>query len=48
MGAAEAGHLLGQALLLQQRTNEARAILEKALETSQRIGDPRVQQISDN
>jgi hypothetical protein len=42
-GAAEAGHLLGQALLLQNRKHEARAILNKTCDTRRRIGDPRVE-----
>ncbi len=43
-GAAEAGHLLGQALAVQQRAREARAILKKTLALRRRIDDPKVQQ----
>jgi hypothetical protein len=39
-GAAEAGHLLGQALAAQQRPKEARPILETALALRCRLGDP--------
>jgi hypothetical protein len=39
-GAAQAGHLLGQALLWQARPGEARAILQEALELRRRIGHP--------
>jgi len=42
-GAAEAGHLLGQALAMQQRAKEARAVLEEALELRWRLGDPRAE-----
>jgi tetratricopeptide (TPR) repeat protein len=40
-GAAEAGHLLGRSLLVQNRPEEARRILDKVLSRRQRIGDPR-------
>jgi len=39
-GAAQAGHLLGQALLALARWREARAILKKTLDLRDRIGDP--------
>lgn len=38
-GAAAAGHLLGQALAMQGRTNEARAVLEETLELRYSLGD---------
>jgi hypothetical protein len=41
-GAAEAGHLLGQALQLQHKNREARAILDHSLGLRRRIGHPRV------
>jgi hypothetical protein len=40
-GAAEAGHVLGRALAVQQRVPEARAILDKTLGLRRRLGDPR-------
>ncbi len=40
-GAAEAGHLLGQALAAQQRWREALPILQDALALRWRLGDPR-------
>jgi hypothetical protein len=40
-GAAESGHLLGQALALQQRNGEARAVLDETLALRSRLGDPR-------
>jgi hypothetical protein len=40
-GAAEAGHLLGQALALQQRDREARDVLDETLALRSRLGDPR-------
>jgi tetratricopeptide (TPR) repeat protein len=40
-GAAEAGHVLGRALAVQQHTAEARAILDKTLSLRRRLGDPR-------
>jgi hypothetical protein len=43
-GAAEAGHLLGQSLMAQRRFPEARAVLNRALELRQRIGDPKIRQ----
>jgi hypothetical protein len=39
-GAAQAGHLLGQALVVQKRFNEAREFLQKTLALRRRIGDP--------
>jgi hypothetical protein len=39
--AAEAGHLLGQALGLQQRYGEARDVLDETLALRLRLGDPR-------
>jgi hypothetical protein len=42
-GAAEAQHLLGQALARQQRGKEARAVLEEALELRWRLSDPRAE-----
>lgn len=40
-GEAEARHLLGKALTVQQRVREAKEALESALQLRQRIGDPR-------
>ena len=40
-GAAEAGHLLGQALRAQHKIGEARAILDRTLGLRRRLGDPR-------
>jgi hypothetical protein len=40
-GEAEALHLWGRALFAQQRTEQARAALAKALDLARRIGDPR-------
>jgi hypothetical protein len=40
-GEAEARHLLGKALLVQQRRREAQAALETTMELRQHIGDPR-------
>jgi hypothetical protein len=40
-GAAEAGHLLGQALLIQKKIREARAILDHSLALRRRLGHPR-------
>jgi hypothetical protein len=40
-GEAEARHLLGQALVAQQRGDEARPVLEAALTLRRRLGDPR-------
>jgi hypothetical protein len=39
-GAALAGHLLGQALAMQGRAREARAVLQEALELRRNLGDP--------
>jgi hypothetical protein len=39
-GAAQAGHLLGQTLVIQKRVKEARKILRKTLDLRRRIGDP--------
>jgi hypothetical protein len=46
-GAAEAGHLLGQALSAQQRFAEAGAVLEKVLGLRQRLGHPGVKATAD-
>jgi hypothetical protein len=43
-GEAEARHLLGLALVMQQRGAEARPVLEAALELRQRLGDPRAEE----
>ncbi len=43
-GAAQAGHLLGKALIGQRRSDEARAILEETRTLRLSIGDPRVEQ----
>jgi hypothetical protein len=43
-GAVEAGHLLGQILASGQRSREACAVLQQALATRRRIGDPRAEQ----
>jgi hypothetical protein len=43
-GAAQAGHLLGQALAAQQRGREARAVLRKALARRTGLNDPRAAQ----
>jgi tetratricopeptide (TPR) repeat protein len=43
-GAAEAGHLLGQALQVQKKYREARAILDHALRVRRRIGHPRAEE----
>jgi hypothetical protein len=43
-GAAQAGHLLGQTLIAQQRFRDARPILKKALVLRRRIGDPGAEQ----
>jgi hypothetical protein len=40
-GAAQAGHLVGQALSMQQRFGQAREFLEKTLLLRRQIGDPR-------
>src|SRR5262249_32102915 len=39
-GASQAGHLLGQALSLQERYDEARELLHKTQYLRRRIGDP--------
>jgi hypothetical protein len=39
-GAAQAGHLVGQALMIREHFREARAFLERALALRRRIGDP--------
>jgi hypothetical protein len=41
-GAAKAGHLLGRALLAQERREDARQVLEKVCTLRERIGDPRI------
>jgi hypothetical protein len=43
-GAAEAGHLLGQILAAGNHCSEARAVLQEALATRRRLGDPRSEQ----
>jgi hypothetical protein len=43
-GAADAGHLLGQALLAGGRNQDARTALEQALSIRHRIGDHRAEQ----
>ncbi len=40
-GVAEAGHLVGQTLVVQQRLAEARPLLEHTLALRQHLGDPR-------
>ena len=43
-GVARAGHLLGRALVAQDRQSEVRPLLEGVLALRRRIGDPRAQQ----
>jgi hypothetical protein len=43
-GAAEAGHLLGQALAVAGQKGEARVILEETLDLRLRLGDPKISQ----
>jgi tetratricopeptide (TPR) repeat protein len=44
-GEAEALHLWGRAVFAMERTDQARATLAKALDLSQRIGDPRAAEV---
>jgi hypothetical protein len=42
-GAAEAGHLLGKAMLLQKLTDRARPVIERTIQLRRQIGDPRIE-----